>query len=205
MNWGAPFILLFMGLLLTSAASLSFGYQDFANDVAIYAFYSLVLGVALQIASYVKYGEPKAPIDEGHLPIRVPEPSVFPLKPKFVAVILVVVILIGGVATFQFYGPSLNLLPIHPNYAPLTATIGPYSTLSEPDGSTIVIFSVNAFGGALPYNFTAAWSDGVNQSGSTGVFQRPLAAGQIIPSSATVIVRSADGQVAKLNITIASK
>lgn len=55
-NWGAPFVLAFILLLATAALILSAGNSGSANDVAVYAFCALVLGVALQIASYVKYG-----------------------------------------------------------------------------------------------------------------------------------------------------
>lgn len=56
-NWGAPFILAFMLLLVLSAVYLAFGAEGIANDIAVYAYYCLVAGVALQIASYLKYRE----------------------------------------------------------------------------------------------------------------------------------------------------
>lgn len=55
-NWGAPFVLAFIALLIASAVLLSGGNSDSANGIAVYAFYALVIGVVLQIASYVKYG-----------------------------------------------------------------------------------------------------------------------------------------------------
>ncbi|RLF13321.1 MAG: hypothetical protein DRN06_08875 [Thermoprotei archaeon] len=58
-NWGAPFILAFMALLIVAAACLSIGMEETANEVAVYAYYNLVLGVVLQLASYLKYGEGK--------------------------------------------------------------------------------------------------------------------------------------------------
>jgi hypothetical protein len=55
-NWGAPFVVSFMLLLIVSAVELSLGQPNAANSTAVYAFYSLVIGVALQITSYIKFG-----------------------------------------------------------------------------------------------------------------------------------------------------
>jgi len=54
-NWGALFIITFMMLLIIAATYLSIGNESYANDLAVYAYYALVLGVLLQLASYVKY------------------------------------------------------------------------------------------------------------------------------------------------------
>jgi hypothetical protein len=56
-NWGAPFILGFMLLLVVAAASLAIGLGFLANEVAIYAYYALVEGVVLQLVCFLKYGE----------------------------------------------------------------------------------------------------------------------------------------------------
>jgi hypothetical protein len=50
---GVLFIIVFQILLLSSAFLLIRGYSDFANDVAIYAYYSLVIGVVLQLVSFL--------------------------------------------------------------------------------------------------------------------------------------------------------
>ncbi|MGA2876205.1 MAG: hypothetical protein ABSE82_11790 [Nitrososphaerales archaeon] len=42
-NWGAPFILTFIVLLVASAGLLSAGRSSTANNVAVYALYVLVL------------------------------------------------------------------------------------------------------------------------------------------------------------------
>jgi len=55
-NWGSPFIIVFMILLLMAAGNLAYGFEDVANSLAIYAYYALVLGVVLQIICYFKYG-----------------------------------------------------------------------------------------------------------------------------------------------------
>ena len=56
-NLGAPFIVAFMILLATAAAYLAVGMESPANDVAVYAYYCLVIGVILQLISYVRAGE----------------------------------------------------------------------------------------------------------------------------------------------------
>ncbi len=54
-NWGSPFIVAFIMLLLAAAGSLSFGQSVLAEQIAVYAYYSLVAGVILQIVCYLKY------------------------------------------------------------------------------------------------------------------------------------------------------
>ena len=54
-NWGSPFIVGFMLLLLSAAVSLSAGLSSLADTVAVYAYYALVAGVFLQLASFLKY------------------------------------------------------------------------------------------------------------------------------------------------------
>lgn len=54
-NWGAPFIAVFMIMLIACAGFLASGLSSLANDVAVYAYYFLVAGVVLQLASYLKY------------------------------------------------------------------------------------------------------------------------------------------------------
>ncbi len=54
-NWGSPFILGFMLLLIAAAVSLSTGLSSLADTVAVYAYYALVAGVFLQLASFLKY------------------------------------------------------------------------------------------------------------------------------------------------------
>lgn len=54
-NWGSPFIVGFMFLLVVAAVSLSAGWSSLADSVAVYAYYALVAGVFLQLACFVKY------------------------------------------------------------------------------------------------------------------------------------------------------
>jgi hypothetical protein len=116
-NWGAPFVIAFTLLLIASAVELSIGLSGTANSIAIYAFYFLVAGVALQIASYVKYGEGK-PEAAGE-PVK-PEPAREPVKPEPVpkqpwlrgrrrilavtGVALLVTCAVGGVAYYYATG-----------------------------------------------------------------------------------------------------
>jgi len=48
-NWGAPFIICFMILLMAAALFLADGVELVANEIAVYAYYFLVAGVVLQI------------------------------------------------------------------------------------------------------------------------------------------------------------
>ena len=61
---------------------------------------------------------------------------------------------------------------------------------------------INQTGGRYPYNFTAFWSDDVNQTNDVGVFVRTFLSNQTIPSSARVVVTSSDNQNATLVATI---
>ncbi|RLI23731.1 hypothetical protein DRO57_08290 [Candidatus Bathyarchaeota archaeon] len=53
-NWGSPFITMFMLLLLLAAGYLSMGLEKVANLLAEYAYYSLVIGVVLQLVCYMR-------------------------------------------------------------------------------------------------------------------------------------------------------
>ncbi len=53
-NPGTPFIFVFMILLLSAAALLTTGRPKEADDVANYAFYSLVLGIAIQVGVVIR-------------------------------------------------------------------------------------------------------------------------------------------------------
>jgi hypothetical protein len=54
-NWGSPFIVVFILLLLSTAVSLSAGLSSLANAAAVYAYYAVVAGVILQFASFLKF------------------------------------------------------------------------------------------------------------------------------------------------------
>lgn len=56
-NLGVPFILGFQILLLTCGLLLIQGNTTLANNMAVYAYYLLVLGVVLQLVCFIRYGE----------------------------------------------------------------------------------------------------------------------------------------------------
>jgi len=70
-NPGTPFILAFMILLLSAAALLTTGKPNEADNVANYAFYSLVLGIAIQVIVTIRESRKHShPSD-----IRPPDPA----------------------------------------------------------------------------------------------------------------------------------
>ena len=62
-NWGSPFIVSFIILLLSAATLLSLGVSYWAEQIAIYAYYVLVIGVLLQIVCYLKYKKANDEVD----------------------------------------------------------------------------------------------------------------------------------------------
>jgi heme/copper-type cytochrome/quinol oxidase subunit 4 len=53
-NWGAPFVVGFMALLVVAAFSLALGFSVLADEVAVWAYYALVVGVVLQLVCFLK-------------------------------------------------------------------------------------------------------------------------------------------------------
>lgn len=53
-NLGAPFIIAFMALLLLSAVHFLLGVNEMADSLATVAYFVLVGGVLLQLASYIR-------------------------------------------------------------------------------------------------------------------------------------------------------
>jgi len=56
-NWGAPFITGFMIILLVAVVSVATGSESLANELAIYAYYALVVGVVLQLVCFLKHNK----------------------------------------------------------------------------------------------------------------------------------------------------
>lgn len=67
-NPGAPFIVAFQIMLITCAILLASGQEEAANGLAVYAFYSLVAGVLLQFAAFLKYGKEESASPEDRAP-----------------------------------------------------------------------------------------------------------------------------------------
>ena len=63
-NWGAPFVLAFMGLLMVAAALLILGLSWIAEAVGNVAYFSLVAGVVLQFLCFRGRGEKDAGGDD---------------------------------------------------------------------------------------------------------------------------------------------
>lgn len=59
-NWGAPFIMGFVLLLIVAAVFLSIGSTASANTVAFFAYSALVVGIVLQLVCFLKYSKKKA-------------------------------------------------------------------------------------------------------------------------------------------------
>ena len=53
-RWGVPFIVVFQGLLLCCAFLLAVENAMLANDVAVYAYYFLVVGVVLEVICFFR-------------------------------------------------------------------------------------------------------------------------------------------------------
>jgi len=53
-NLGAPFVIGFQVLLVVAAGLLAVGNSAWASEVAVYAYYLLVVGVVLQLFSFVR-------------------------------------------------------------------------------------------------------------------------------------------------------
>lgn len=56
-NWGAPFIMGFILLLIIAATSLSIGLVTLADEIAVYAYYALVVGVVGQLICCLKFNK----------------------------------------------------------------------------------------------------------------------------------------------------
>jgi heme/copper-type cytochrome/quinol oxidase subunit 4 len=56
-NWGSSFMVGFMLFLVFTVFSLSAGFNSLSDNVAIYALFTLMMGVFLQLASFLNYSE----------------------------------------------------------------------------------------------------------------------------------------------------
>jgi heme/copper-type cytochrome/quinol oxidase subunit 4 len=54
-NWGTPFISEFMLLLIATAALMVINSASLANDLVIFAYFALVVGVVVQLVFFLKY------------------------------------------------------------------------------------------------------------------------------------------------------
>jgi hypothetical protein len=197
-NWGAPFIIAFIILLLIAATELSFGLEAQANDVAVYAYYFLVAGVVLQIASYIKYGEKEEVVTETE---KKQQKQKVPMSRRRKVIIVSSVLIILAASSFSliYFQNSISSALPHKTYPELKAYLALNKVLREPDGSTVSIVGVTVTGGDIPYSFKANWGDGYVQNSSDPIFQRTFPPSSQIPGTVTIIVVSSDGQ--KVSVT----
>lgn len=205
-NWGSPFVVAFIALLITSAIFLSIGESSTANSVAVYAFYALVLGVILQIASYLKYGEDERRESVSSLPTTVSPPSRWRVGKMTLALVLVVIVIIATTSGVVYLKPyqsqSTTTTSAQPKSGPFSIGVGFIKEIPEPNDAFQILVGLNQTGGIQPFGFTAYWSDGVNQSNTIGVFTRSFQSNQTIPSAIRITASSSDGQNASTMVTI---
>jgi hypothetical protein len=207
-NWGAPFVLAFILLLLASAVLLSSGNSNSANNIAVYAFYALVLGVVLQIASYVKYGEKEGREPSQNVPASAPVSARWRPGKRILAIAVILIILVAAAAGSLYFAQrttttisratTTSTTSTHTTVGPLSVGIGFVQELSQPNNAVEVLVGVNQSGGLQPFNYTAYWSDSINQSNNVGVFIRSFTSNQSVPSSLKIVVKSSDGQTASI-------
>ena len=208
-NWGAPFVLAFIVLLIASALLLSEGQTSSANSIAVYAFYALVLGVVLQIASYIKYGESGSKHEgASYTPPSAPLVRIRPGRRTLAVILVVIIVIAGGLGAYYYKQPShqtgttTSTTTTHTTIGLLSLGIDFVKELPLPNNGVQILVGVNQTGGLQPYNFTAYWSDGVNQSNDIGVFIRSFPANQSIPSNVKIVVESSNGQTATVLASI---
>ena len=114
------------------------------------------------------------------------------------------IVLIAGIGSAIYYKPSTSITThtTTRTIGRLSAGVNFITTNPGPNNSVQLTIGINETGGLAPYNFTVNWSDGVNQTNDVGVFIRAFLQNQSIPTSATAIVSSTDGQISKLSVTI---
>ena len=194
----------FIVLLMTSAIFLSVGESNTANSVAVYAFYALVLGVILQIASYVRYGEGERQQSGRSLPATVSPPKRWRVGKRTLVLVLVVMVIIATTSGVLYLKPSRSTTTTgtQSESGPFSIGVGFIKEIPEPNDAFQILVGVNQTGGIQPFDFTAHWSDGVNQSNAIGVFTRSFQSNQTIPSAIRITANSSDGQSASTMVTI---
>ena len=205
-NWGMPFVAGFIVFLCASAIPSVLGLPDLADILATYAFCSLLLGVGLQVGSYLKSdGNPEEKLPSQASPYMPKSPMGMRRKAE---TLIVATMLVAGSASavgyyYFYYFPKVSPFPTH-TFLRLNAAVSFCTTLRESDGSVIVAFGVTAIGGEMPYSFVAHWGDNFTQSSSSPVFTRTFSGSELVPASAMVQVTSSDNQTTDVSITITS-
>src|SRR5579872_1273809 len=100
-NWGAAFVIIFILLILASTTYLNYGEISSANLLGIYAFYFLVIGIALQITSSIAYGSQVDSVDSNGN-FRKTEST---LKFRLIAAVSIIIIIAVGIVAFNVGNP----------------------------------------------------------------------------------------------------
>ena len=122
-NWGFAFVLAFMILLVWAAVNLSIGIVNLANTLATFGFFALIVGLVLQIVSYVKYGNKSYPDESTTLPVSNRFESSRRFKILAVATIISVTV---GIIGIQYFSSEIPIIGIPTTTAQLviTTTVG---------------------------------------------------------------------------------
>ena len=180
-------------LLSIAAIEASLSETGLADEFAMYAFYSLAVGVALQIASYVKYVGTNDQMPE--VALDPPQPAIFSARTQRILAVVAIIIIIVSIGTTVYVSTAthgFNSLSIDVNYV---------NAQKEPAGVVVVAFAVTADGGVAPYNYSAAWPDGVVQVSATGAFSRAFS-NETVPKSVSITIASSDGQKVTKSLSI---
>ena len=109
-NWGFAFVLAFMIFLVWAAVNLSIGIVSFANTLATFGFYALVVGVVLQIVSYMIYGNKPYPNEQS---TTLPVSSRFESSRRYKIVAIVVIISVAaGMIGIQYFSGWIPIIGI---------------------------------------------------------------------------------------------
>jgi hypothetical protein len=208
-NWGFIFVLVFILLVISSGIALSLGEPDTSNVLANFGFYSLGVGVILEIVSYAIYGI-KPFVEPTNIP-SFPTVAVFSHRLKLIAATVISILVVGAIYASYSYHPTSTIPGNTPGSGPSfsqtttqsTRTIFGASTFftrvfPEPENQTLISFGILASGGVPPYLYSTVWSDGFVQSNNVGTFSRTIQQGEAVPTSATVTVTGANGK----NVTV---
>ena len=127
--------------------------------------------------------------------MRPPRPPMF--SPRTRKILAIVTVLVIAAAT----GAAVYAYTSTHGFNSLTVTVNYVNALREPAGTVVVALAVSAAGGTPPYNYSAAWPDGVVQVSTTGAFSRTFV-NQTLPVSVSITVTSSDGQKVTRSATI---
>lgn len=200
------------------------GLTGEANETAVYGFYALAIGVALQVASLA--GHDSSGVEKARAAaVQSTSSSKTSRRRKArvltaaTLVILVGISIAAGVylgyttlaktansasatSSLRSVGPVSSISYVSSvSSSPttlLTAAVAYVTTLKEPGGGRVYLFGINVFGGSPPLHYVATWSDGVVQSADINTFSRTATNTTTVLTYANVTVSSSDGQTVKL-------